>query len=553
MHNLIQQTDPKGQITGYTYDALNRISQVAYADGRTTVYTYDLPGNLIRVSDSVAGETLYTYDDLNRLFSETSDRGIVAYSYDAIGRLTERRINGSDPTTYAYDKADRIKTITYRSQSVTYNYDAAGRLVSRTLPNGITQALAYDDANELLSITYRKPDNTIIETVSYTYDDNGNRITWNRTQLGSVPETPFTATYDANNRMLTYNGQPLTYDDNGNLITRQTPQGLVTYTWDAQNRPIGISGPNGTASFKYDARGRRIQKTINGTTTAFLYDGQQAIAELQGSSIGATYLTGLQIDEVLARYSNQGNRTLLTDALGSILALTDDAQTSQTIYGYSSYGEQTQVGENSDNSLQYTGRENDNTGLYFYRARYYDPQLKRFLSSDPIGLAGGLNTYSYAENSPLNFIDPYGLWAIGDPLPQGLVDSVTGFGDAFLIPELVRDALDIDGGVNKCSAAYRGGKIGGFITGGVPFALRGAAAAGATRAGQWLNRGQYWRIGPGRMPSAGPGLPGGGQVPRMTIGRDFPGSNRPHIDLRSRIPYAPPVGGPTTSDECGCR
>lgn len=113
----------------------------------------------------------------------------------------------------------------------------------------------------------------------------------------------------------------------------------MTYTWDSQNQLTAISGPNGTASFKYDHAGRRIEKTINGTTTAFLYDGPQAIAELQGSSIGTTYLTALQIDEVLARYSNQGNRTLLTDALGSVLALTDDTQTSQTIYGYSPYGE----------------------------------------------------------------------------------------------------------------------------------------------------------------------------------------------------------------------
>ena len=316
---------------------------------------------------------------------------------------------GSDPTTYAYDKADRIKTITYRNQSVAYTYDTAGRLVSRTLPNGLTQAFAYDAANQLLSMTYIKSSNTVLETVSYTYNENGNRITRNRTQLGSVPETPFTATYDANNRMLTYNGQPLTYDDNGNLVSRQTPQGMITYTWDAQNRLIGISGPNGTAAFKYDAQGRRIEKTINGATTAYLYDGAQAIAELQGSSIGATYLTGLQIDEVLARYANAGNRTLLTDALGSVLSLTDDTQTAQTIYGYSPYGEQTQVGENNNNTLQYTGRENDNTGLYYYRARYYDPTLKRFIASDPIGLAGGLNTYAYANLNPLRFTDPTGL------------------------------------------------------------------------------------------------------------------------------------------------
>ena len=136
----------------------------------------------------------------------------------------------------------------------------------------------------------------------------------NKEQTGSrqCPRDAFYRTYDASNRMLTYNGYPLTYDDNGNLTQRQTPVGTVTYNWDSKNQLISINGPNGTASFKYDAQGRRIEKTINGQTTSFLYDGPQAIAELQGSAIGATYHTGLQIDEVLARYTNTGNRTFLT-------------------------------------------------------------------------------------------------------------------------------------------------------------------------------------------------------------------------------------------------
>ncbi|MFZ3089203.1 MAG: hypothetical protein WA240_01135, partial [Nitrospirota bacterium] len=102
------------QLTNYRYDALNRISRIDYADGRTSDFSYDIAGNLIRVSDSIAGEALYAYDSLNRLISETTDRGIVSYTYDAIGRVIERRINGGDPTTYVYDKANRIRIITYR-------------------------------------------------------------------------------------------------------------------------------------------------------------------------------------------------------------------------------------------------------------------------------------------------------------------------------------------------------------------------------------------------------------------------------------------------------
>lgn len=441
-NNLIQFTDPKGQITHIIRDALNRVNRTEYADGRTTDLTYDLAGNINRVSDSISGETLYTYDSINRLISETTDRGIVSYTYDAISRITERRINGQDPTTYVYDRINRIRVITYRNKSVTYSYDVAGRLIQKLLPNGVTQQYNYDDANQLLSITYTKTDGTVIDVVSYTYDENSNRITRNRQAAGSVTETPFTATYDVNNRMLTYNGQPLTYDDNGNLISRQTGNGVVTYTWDARNQLISINGPNGTASFKYDAQGRRIEKTINGQTVSFLYDGPQAIAELSGSAIGATYHTGLQIDEVLARYGNTGDRTLLADALGSIIGLADDTGQTQTTYAYSPFGEVRTTGEASDNSLQYTGRENDNTGLDYYRARYYDPQLKRFISEDPIGLRGGINFFAYVGNSPINRKDSLGLWyvdigvniPVGGPFGGISFDVQVGPGGTMLVP-----------------------------------------------------------------------------------------------------------------------
>ncbi len=170
------------------------------------------------------------------------------------------------------------------------------------------------------------------------------------------------------------------------------------------------------------------------------------------------------------------------------------------------------------------------------------------MTSDPIGLDGGMNSYAYVLNGPINLVDPYGMFGVADlpTIPQPILDAVTGFGDAFLIPELVRDAFDIDGGVKKCSAAYRSGKFSGFVTGGAPFLLRGAAA-GATRFGHTLNHNRYFRIGPGRMPR-NCGLPPGTHVPRASVGPQRPGIPNPHFDLRSRIPYVLPVGGPTSSD-----
>lgn len=404
--NVVQVTARNSRSTQYQYDALNRISQISDADGRITQYTYDISGNVSRIADSVSGDIVLNYDRLNRLIQVSSNQGSVSYSYDALGRRIERRINGADATVYSYDKVNRLKSISYRGKSVSYSYDKAGQLIAKSLPNGINTQYQYDAAGRLTQLSHSKADGNALSSISYRYDENGNRIAQSR---ASLPDTPFTATYDAANRMLTYNGYALSYDANGNLIQRDTGQGPVTYSWDARNRLTQISGPNGTANFKYDALGRRIEKTVNGQTVQYLYDGDQAIAELSGSAIGATYLTGLQIDEVLARYSASGNRSLLTDALGSVIAQADDSTTIQTRYDYSPYGEVQVTGTDDGNPVQYTARENDATGLLYYRARYYDPQLKRFISEDPIGLDGGINVYAYVGGNPINYIDPEGL------------------------------------------------------------------------------------------------------------------------------------------------
>ena len=123
----------------------------------------------------------------------------------------------------------------------------------------------------------------------------------------------------------------------------------------------------------------------------------------------ANLLTGLGVDETFSRTDASGPRHLLTDALGSTLALTDGAGAVQTSYSYEPYGKTTVSGTASSNSFEYTGRENDSTGLYFYRARYYNPGLQRFVSEDPIGLAAGPNVYGYVGGNPVSYRDPRGL------------------------------------------------------------------------------------------------------------------------------------------------
>jgi RHS repeat-associated protein len=165
-----------------------------------------------------------------------------------------------------------------------------------------------------------------------------------------------------------------------------------------------------TASFQYDALGRRKSKTVNGVTTDFLYDGSSTVQELSGGSVQANLLLGLGIDEVLQRTDTASTRNFLADGLGSTLALTDSVGVVQTEYTYEPFGNTMTSGATSANPSQHTGRENDGTGLYYYRARYYHPGLQRFISQDPIGFRGkDVNLYAYVQNNPANFIDPTGL------------------------------------------------------------------------------------------------------------------------------------------------
>ncbi len=433
--NLTRMTDRRGRVTEYTYDALNRATRVSDADGRITTYAYDLAGNLARIGDSESGELLMSYDVLNRLTEVVAPQGTVSYAYDAIGRRTSRTISGGDVTAYTYDKANRLKTVALQGKTATYNYDAAGRLTDRVLPNGMTVAYSYDAADRVTGIVYRKADATPVETISYAYDPSGQRIE-KALGTGSVQETPFEAIYDEANRLtqITLAGEvfSLSYDANGNLTAKSGPvSGTTTYSWNARNQLAAIDGISGAASFRYDALSRRIEKTVEGVTTGYLYDGVQAIAELKGSSIHAVYHTGLAVDEVLARYAPSGNKTLLADALFSVIAQANDDSSISNFYNYSPYGDAVSLGSDEGNPLQYTGRENDGTGLYYYRARYYDPWLKRFISSDPIGIAGGLNSYVYVLGAPVAFSDSQGLratgqWINGTPTISSPKLSVTG-------------------------------------------------------------------------------------------------------------------------------
>jgi RHS repeat-associated protein len=403
--NLKQATDRKNQVTGYEYDSLDRLTRITYADFSTTSYTYDEVNRLMQVVDSNSGSISYTYDNLDRLTSETTPQGTVSYTYDAAGRRSSMTVSGQPTVSYTYDDADQLTQITQGSSTVAIAYDTAGRRTTLTLPNGVVTEYGYDSVSRLTSLTYRHG-TTTLGSLTYEYNTAG-RVTriggsFARTLL---PQPMGSASYNAANQQTTFGGQVLTYDANGNL----TSDGISGYGWNSRDQLVSTSGSGLNATFNYDALGRRVSKSVNGLTTDYVYDGVGVVQEQVGGSANANMLLG-GIDEVFTRTGLAGTLNPIADGLGSVFGLTDSAGLIQTHYSYEPFGKTVSSGTPSGNTSQYTGRENDGTGIQYNRARYYSPTHQRFLSEDPIGFAGGnVSLYAYAMNDPINFADVSGL------------------------------------------------------------------------------------------------------------------------------------------------
>jgi len=202
-------------------------------------------------------------------------------------------------------------------------------------------------------------------------------------------------------------------DSNGNTQTSVTGSNTTTYAWDFENRltSVTLPGTGGTVSFKYDPLGRRIYKSSSSGTSVYAYDGENLIEETNSSgAVVARYEETQNIDEPLAMLRSSTTSYYHADGLGSVTSLSSSAGSIANTYTYDSFGKLTASTGSLVNPFRYTARESDaETGLYYYRARYYDQSAGRFLSEDPVRFRGGVNFYAYTENNPTNFADPEGL------------------------------------------------------------------------------------------------------------------------------------------------
>jgi RHS repeat-associated protein len=461
--NLAGKTDRKGQTILYVYDALNRLVQKTYPDSTQAEYAYDLAGKLLQVSDPT-GSYGFAYDNMGRLLGTTAQYSYLsgqtfsnAYKYNAASDQVSLTDAAGVTTTYAYDVLGRMNSLT---SSLTgqfgFAYDQLGRRTSLTRPNGVNTAYSYDSQSRLLSILHQAGGSTTVDGAAYTYDNAGNRLSKNEYQFGNSEQYSYDGLYqltqvtknnaesenysydavgnrlsslgvspydyNSSNELISTPSTSYTYDNDGNTVTKSDG---TRYTWDYENRLTSVTLPGGagTVTFKYDPLGRRIQKSGPSGALSYVYDGANIVAEYNSSGVlHAHYDQGPGVDEPLALTRGSVHWFYHADGLGSVTSITDSTGAVAEGYSTDAFGNSTKKVGTLLNSVRYTGRDWDHeTGLYYYRARYYDQSSGRFLSEDPIRFRGGINFYSYVFNDPVNYRDPDGHEAATIAIGGGLI------------------------------------------------------------------------------------------------------------------------------------
>ena len=410
-----QTRDRDGTVTSWTFDQVGRkLSINAPGTVEDTTLTYDITGAVKTISKP--GQTLsYAHDNAGRLTSETSSLGAVSYEYDNFGRRTRMNYPGLGGfyVTYDYTSGGTLTAIKEKGSTAlaSYTYDSRGRrkTVTRGSSSNVT-TYNYDTQSRLLSMNNNLSGSSADQTVSFTYTPSGQIASQTNSNSAFEPTiTDYASQYTVNglNQLTALDNIFGTYDDNGNM----TGGGGNTYTYDTSNRLTAVIG-KGTLT--YDPVSRLNSLTASGATKNFLYDGSDMIAEYSGSTVSKRYVHGPSTDEPLVEYSGSGTTSktwLVPDVRGSIVTRANSSGTSLATNTYDAYGRPNTANEGR---FQYTGQIwFEELGLYYYKARFYDPTMQRFLNADPSGYADGLNMYAYVGGDPVNFSDPTGLYADG--------------------------------------------------------------------------------------------------------------------------------------------
>lgn len=461
------KTGARGIVITYENDFMERLVKKK-ADGNVVEeYSYYDNGWLETAAKGGLTYT-YTYYPDGRVKTVNDGTRTITYIYDAAGNRTSRTVSGlSDlDVTYTYTAAGQPDTIVSAAGTFDYDYEIDGRRDTLTYPaaNGVVTDYQYDTAGRLTGIvstkgaatitssnythtpsgnraTHTKYDGTETIGVSYTYDDVYRLKTATHVRTGGTDEGPQFEHYSTDaigNRLAMENDLLNNYypgyeipegsdpdytyyrDETDSFWTPDTlDRGTASFDYDYENRLTKVTrvvdSVTTVVDYEYDVFGRRVGRTVTvgGVQTVdmeYIYDNEDIIAVYEDGNLEKVFIHGPGIDEPLAVKSGSDTYYYHADGLGSVMVVTDSGGAPVgSSFGYDSFGNL--VKGSLDETYSYTGREWDkDAGLYYYRARFYDPLIGKFISKDPIGFAGGdYNLYSYVQQNPVNWSDPMGL------------------------------------------------------------------------------------------------------------------------------------------------
>lgn len=405
--NVLTVTDSNGTVSR-SYDALNRVVSCTDTYGKTIGYEYDSVGNLIKITYPDNTEVNYSYDANHNLVSvvDWANRE-TTYNYDVNNRVIGVVKPDGSTTTTAYDSKQRITSTVERTSAgavitgFEYTYDALSRIVEeKVLANSTKMCYTYDELSRVTARTIKNmSDDSVIATETYTYDAAGNIV-------GGSADTTFL--YDIKNRLTSFNGNSVSYDLDGNMLSN----GTLTFTYDSANRLTSAGGH----TYTYNGMDVRIRNLCAEEDTTYTYNTNCKLSQLlmkTTNNVVTKYVYGRGL---IGEETNSAFKTYHFDYRGSTIAITDASGTITDTFAYDTYGKVIARTGASEVIFTYNGRDGvvtDDNGLIYMRARYYSPDMRRFINADivrgEISNAVTLNRYAYANGNPISFVDPFGL------------------------------------------------------------------------------------------------------------------------------------------------
>lgn len=527
--NLVQSTDARGVTSRMAYDGLNRLVSIDYGDEQVsltygtsgtsagkvvlmvdgsgqTAWTYDNAGNIASKTQTVAGRVLtvsyawsgsrvtritypsgrvvgYTYDGANVAGISVDGVAIVtSVQYQPFGPVKSWSMGAAGVYSREFDKYGRVTGHSAPGGLTTIAWDANSNPASIQAAGGPARAYGYDGMDRLSSASEGG-----LGTSGFAYDLTGNRVQAEQ-GMSTFPYSVESDSNRLNNSSSAVEARTYQYDAAGNTLF----DGIRSMTYNNAGRLVSVSHPNGGGTYRYNGAGQRVAKQAGAGSGVFLY------AESEYDVLGTYGADGVASEEVIylegvpvALMRDGVIFYVLPDHLGTprAIAKQDGAlvwQWLSTAFGDTAPNtDPSGLGDFRFNG-RFPGQRADlESGLVYNNARYYDPVSGRYTQSDPIGLAGGLNTYGYTEGNPLKFVDSEGRWAhvaVGAGV-GALIGGAAGAYNAYLnYGDIGRGAMfgATEGGLVGAALSIGQVQMAGVLAGRYPLKFIYGAAVGVS-------------------------------------------------------------------------